>query len=83
MGWRMIFHPPETMTVKSMLVLPEYWNTGVAVMLYAELVKRILDKGYTWLDLSITSLDNPTSVLLAENHGAEIYKRWQVYHLPI
>ncbi|MBS3751077.1 MAG: GNAT family N-acetyltransferase [Anaerolineales bacterium] len=83
LGWWMIFHPPKTMTVKSMLVLPEYWNTGVAVMLYAELLKRILDKGYTWLDLSITSLDNPTSVLLAENHGAEIYKRWQVYHLPI
>lgn len=83
LGWWMTFHPPKTMTVKSMLVLPEYWNTGVAVMLYAELVKRILDKGYTWLDLSITSLDNPTSVLLAENHGAEIYKRWQVYHLPI
>ena len=83
LGWRMTFHPPKTMTVKSMLVLPEYWNTGVAVMLYAELLKRILDKGYTWLDLSITSLDNPTSVLLAENHGAEIYKRWQVYHLPV
>lgn len=81
--WYMTFHPPQTMTVKSMLVLPEYWNTGVAVMLYAVLAKRIMDRGYSWVDLSITSLDNPASVLIAQNHGAEIYKRWQVYHLPI
>lgn len=81
--YRMTFHPPQNMTIKSMLVLPEYWNTGVAVMLYAELAQRIMAGGCTWVDLSITSLDNPNSVLIAQNHGAEIYKEWQVYHLPI
>ncbi len=74
---------PRSMTVKSVLILPEYWNTGVAVLLFEGLFSRAVAHGYQWADLSITSADNPTSVLTAEKMGAEIYKRWQVYHLPI
>jgi GNAT superfamily N-acetyltransferase len=74
---------PKSMTVKSILVLPEYWNTGVIVLLLEGMLKRALAHGYDWVDLSITSADNPTSVLTAEKFGAEIYKRWQVYQLPI
>jgi len=65
------------------LVLPEFWNTGVIVLLMDEMVKRAKSQGYEWIDMSITSSDNPTSVLTAEKMGAEIYKRWQVYHYPI
>jgi len=72
-------YPPRGMTVKSVLVLPAYWNTGVAVMLFAELLQRARQRGYRWADLSITSADNPTSVLTAGKLGARIYKRWQVY----
>jgi hypothetical protein len=48
-----------------------------------EMFHRAREKGYRWIDMSITSADNPTSVLTAEKLGAEIYKRWQVYHYPI
>lgn len=77
--WAVKRHPARGLTVKSVLVLPAYWNTGVAVMLFAELLQRARQRGYRWADLSITSADNPTSVLTAEKLGAKIYKRWQVY----
>lgn len=81
--WLMRTADPKSMTVKSILVLPEYWNRGVVVLLMDTLLARALEKGYDWVDLSITSADNPTSVLTAGKLGAEIYKRWQVYQLPI
>lgn len=81
--WLMKFRKPDCLSAKSVLVLPEYWNTGVIVLLMDEMAKRAKSSGYSWIDMSITSADNPTSVLTAEKMGAEIYKRWQVYHYPI
>jgi len=81
--WLMNFRKIECLTAKSVLVLPEYWNRGVVVLLMEEMYHRAREKGYKWIDMSITSADNPTSVLTAEKLGAEIYKRWQVYHYPI
>ena len=80
--WLMKARSPKSMTAKSILVLPEYWNTGVPVMLLEELFQRSVVHGYQWVDMSITSVDNPTSILAGEKMGAEIYKRWQVYTLP-
>jgi GNAT superfamily N-acetyltransferase len=81
--WMMKWRKIESLTAKSVLVLPEYWNRGVVVLLMEEMYHRAREKGYKWIDMSITSVDNPTSVLTAEKLGAEIYKRWQVYHYPI
>ena len=81
--WLMKTTEPRSMTAKSVLVLPEYWNRGVVVLLMDGLLTRSLAKGYEWVDMSITSADNPTSVLTAEKLGSEIYKRWQIYNLPI
>jgi GNAT superfamily N-acetyltransferase len=77
--WWHMRRQPESLSVKSILVLPEYWNTGVAVLLCDEMAKRAKTKGYKWADLSITGAENPNSVILAEHLGAKIYKRWQVY----
>lgn len=81
--WLMNFRKPDCLAAKSVLVLPEYWNTGVIVLLMDELAARAREKGYSWIDMSITSADNPTSILTSEKLGSEIYKRWQVYHYPI
>lgn len=81
--WLMRTTEPKSMTAKSVLVLPEYWNRGVVVLLMEGLLSRALAKGYEWVDMSITSADNPTSILTAEKLGSEIYKRWQIYNLPI
>ncbi|MCJ7552059.1 MAG: GNAT family N-acetyltransferase [Anaerolineae bacterium] len=74
---------PKCLAIKSVLILPEYWGTGVAAVLGAEMIKRARAKGYTWLDLSITSEDNPQTPLIGEHMGAKVYKRWRVYRLRL
>jgi GNAT superfamily N-acetyltransferase len=74
---------PKCLAIKSVLVLPEYWDTGVAVMLFNEMAKRAIPKGYTWFDLSLTSDDNPYTPTLATRAGARLYKRYRVYRLKL
>lgn len=74
---------PKCLAIKSVLVLPEYWDTGVAVMLFDEMLKRALPKGYEWCDLSLTSDDNPYTPQLAEKGGARLYKKYRVYRKKI
>ncbi len=74
---------PACLAIKSVLVLPEYWGTGVSLMLFSEMLKRAQEKGYQWLDLSLTSSDNPKTPELAERLGGEIYKRYRVYQIPL
>lgn len=74
---------PQCLAIKSVLVLPEYWDTGVSVLLFAEMARRAVAKGYTWVDLSLTSDDNPRTPLLAQHMGARIYKRYRVYRLQL
>jgi len=79
--WWHMRHQPECLAIKSVLVKPEYWNTGVSVLLFAEMVVRAQAKGYQWLDLSLTSEDNPNTPILARRMGAKLYKRYRVYRL--
>jgi len=74
---------PKGLAIKSVLVLPEYWGSGVSLMLFAEMLKRARERGYTWVDLSLTSEDNPKTPMLAERMGAELYKRYRVYQIPL
>jgi len=69
----------ECLAIKSVLVLPEYWGSGVSLMLFSEMLKRAQNKGYQWLDLSLTSADNPKTPMLAERLGGKLYKRYRVY----
>lgn len=81
--WRHSRHQPTGLAVKSVLVYPEYWGTGVAILLFDELARRAAAKGYTWADLSLTSADNPKTPELAERLGARVYKRYRVYRKSI
>lgn len=74
---------PKCLAIKSVLVLPEYWGSGVSLMLFSEMLKRARAKGYEWVDLSLTSIDNPKTPMLAERMGGWIYKRYRVYQLPV
>jgi len=70
---------PACVAIKSVLILPQYWGGGVALLLFDEMARRAQAKGYTWADLSLTSADNPYTPGLAERLGAHIYKRYRVY----
>jgi GNAT superfamily N-acetyltransferase len=79
--WWHMRRQPKCLAVKSVLVLPEYWDTGAAVLLFDEMVKRARAKGYKWLDLSLTAEDNPYTPVLAERMGCKLYKRYRIYRL--
>ena len=70
---------PRCLAVKSILILPEYWGSGAALLLIDEMASRARGKGYQWIDLSLTSEDNPYTPQLAVRMGAKIYKRYRVY----
>ena len=70
---------PECLAIKSVVVPPEYWDTGVAVLLFDEMAKRAITKGYKWADLSLTGDENRDTRSLAHHMGAQIYKRYRFY----
>ena len=70
---------PECLAIKSVVVPPEYWNTGVAVLLFDEMAERAITKGYKWADLSLTGDENRDTWPLAHHMGAQIYKRYRFY----
>lgn len=81
--WWYMRRPFQCLTVKSVLVLPEYWGSGVAILLFDELLRRAQARGYRWIDGSLTSEDNPRTPALGERFGARIYKRYRVYRYDL
>jgi GNAT superfamily N-acetyltransferase len=73
----------KCLAVKSVLVLPEYWDTGISVLMFAEMARRVKARGYAWVDLSLTAEDNPDTPILAKRTGAREYKRYRVYRLSL
>jgi GNAT superfamily N-acetyltransferase len=70
---------PKCIAIKSVVVPPEYWDTGVAILLFDEMAKRAATRGYTWADLSLTGDENQDTWPLAHHMGAQIYKRYRFY----
>ncbi len=70
----------KCIAAKSLLVLPEYWNTGVVALLFDEMAKRAYERGYEWADLSLTAEDNPQTPVIADSLGAVEYKRYRVFY---
>ena len=70
---------PKCIAIKSVVVPPEYWDTGLALLLFDEMAKRAAARGYTWADLSLTGDDNVDTWPLAHHMGAAIYKRYRFY----
>jgi GNAT superfamily N-acetyltransferase len=76
-------HQPESIAIKSIVVPPEYWDTGVGVLLFAEMARRAAAKGYHWADMSLTGEDNTDTWPLAHHMGAKIYKRYRFYEKKV
>ena len=75
--------PAECLTVKSVLVPPQYWGSGAAILLFDEMVRCARARGYHWIDASLTSDDNPRTPALASRLGGVLYKRYRAYRLSI
>ncbi|MGD0004392.1 MAG: GNAT family N-acetyltransferase [Anaerolineaceae bacterium] len=74
---------PHCLAVKSALVPSEYWGSGVAILLFDQMVRTARARGYRWIDASLTSDDNPRTPALGVRFGAKIYKRIRVYRMQI
>ncbi|MBN1439779.1 MAG: GNAT family N-acetyltransferase [Anaerolineales bacterium] len=74
---------PKGIAIKSVAVPPEYWDTGVAVLLFDEMARRAAAKGYIWADLSLTGEDNPDTWNIAHHMGAKVYKRYRFYRKEV
>ena len=82
-AWWFSKKPMRSATIKSVLMLPEYWGTGAAILMFAEMADRLIKKRYEWVDLSLTADDNPKTPQLAKRVGAEVYKKYQIYRLRL
>jgi len=76
-------YKPKSIAIKSVVVPPEYWDTGVGVLLFDEMARRAVAKGYTWADMSMTGEYNQDTWPLAHRMGATIYKRYRFYEKPL
>jgi len=76
-------YKPKSIAIKSIVVPPEYWDTGVGVLLFAEMGRRAAAKGYQWADLSLTGESNTDTWPLAHRMGAKIYKRYRFYEKKV
>jgi hypothetical protein len=47
------------------------------------MARRVLESPYRWVDLSLTSVDNPETPRLAARVGGRIYKRYQIYERTV
>ena len=74
---------PKCIAIKSVVVAPEYWDTGLAILLFDEMARRAAARGYEWADLSLTGDENQDTWPLAHHMDAKIYKRYRFYKKEI
>jgi len=79
--WWHMRRQPACLTVKSVLIRPEYWGSGLIILMFDEMTRQARSSGYRWIDASLTSDDNPRTPQLAARFGAIEYKRYRVYRI--
>jgi GNAT superfamily N-acetyltransferase len=73
----------DVVSFKLMGILDRYRYRGIEAVLYSEAVRSVFEKGYQWLDGSLTSEFNPAVIYLAERLGAERYKCYRIYEIEV
>ena len=68
---------------KILAIDPEYWGYGLEAAMILEMGKQFLQKGYLWVDASVTSEFNPQTNKLAPRFGAYVYRRYREYRLKL
>lgn len=73
----------DVVSFKLMGVLKEYRRRGIDALLYVTALAKAKERGYAWLDGSLTSELNPAINLIAKGRGAEMYKHYRIYRMPV
>lgn len=73
----------DVVSFKLMGVLEEYQHRGIDALLYVDALKKANQRGYRWLDGSLTSSLNSPINLIAQGRGAERYKQYRLYRMEL
>ena len=73
----------RSVSFKILAVEPEYWGMGLEAWMFARVGEVSLRRGYRWLDGSLTGADNPQTNKISLRLGAEEYKRYRVFTVPL
>ena len=73
----------QSVSLKIMAMDPAYWGYGLDSIMYLEMAKAIVRKGYKWVDASLTGEDNPQTNKLLARVDAYIYRRYREYRLGL
>lgn len=64
---------------KILAIDPDYWGHGLEALMFIEMAKAMIKKGYHWVDASLTNAHNPQTNKLTTRMGARVYRRYHEY----
>jgi GNAT superfamily N-acetyltransferase len=73
----------RSVSFKILAVDPDYWGMGLEALMFWRVGEVALRRGYRWLDGSLTGADNPQTNKISLRLGAEEYKRYRVFTVPL
>jgi len=73
----------KSASFKMLAMDPDYWGYGLDVIMYLEMARKMIQKGYIWADASLTNANNPQTNKLATRMGARVYRRYHEYRLAL
>lgn len=73
----------KSASFKIMAMDPHYWGYGLDAIMYLEMGRTMIRKGYTWVDASVTGENNPQTNKLLTRVGAYVYRRYREYRLEL
>jgi GNAT superfamily N-acetyltransferase len=69
----------KRVSLKILMVLPEYQGRGVEAVLIRELGRAIFRRGFREIDMSLTGENNEKSQRFQEHLGFKVYRRYRIY----
>jgi len=73
----------KSASFKILAIDPDYWGYGLETVMFLEMGKAIVRKGYDWIDASLTNEFNPQTNKLATRLGATVYRRYREFRLNL
>jgi GNAT superfamily N-acetyltransferase len=68
---------------KILAIDPDFWGYGLDAVMFVEMGRAVIRRGYRWVDGSLTGTDNPQTNKLATRLGAVVYRRYRQYRLRL
>jgi GNAT superfamily N-acetyltransferase len=73
----------KSVSFKILAIDPAYWGYGLEALMFLEMGKVLVNKGYDWVDASLTNEFNPQTNKLATRLGAYVYRRYREFRLKL